>query len=112
MEKNQTLNETLKKYLQDAHVDLFSSDDEVFERVKPQALCIICDLDVSKMDFFKIVVDDQLINMEEASLKAEVLKDAMTNNPTPEAQDDEHHDVWVCLSLLFAINDDVPFVIF
>lgn len=46
-------------------------------------LCIILDLDVSKIDFFKTVVDDQLVDMKEASPEAEVLKDMTTNNPTP-----------------------------
>lgn len=64
IEKNRALNETLKKSLQDAQVDLLFANDEVFERAKAQALCIMLDLDVSKMDFFKTVVDDQLVNME------------------------------------------------
>lgn len=92
VEKNWAFNEILNKSLQDVHVDLLSSSDETFERTKAQAVCIMPDLDMSKMDFFKTVVDGQLIDIEEASHKAEVLKDVMTNNPTIGAQDDKHND--------------------
>lgn len=74
VEQAQALNETPKKYLQDAQVDLLSAGDEAFERAKVQALCIMPDLDVSKMDLLKTVVDDQLVDMEEASPEAGVLK--------------------------------------
>ena len=93
MEQARALNETLKKSLQDAQVDLLSTGDEAFERAKTQALCIMSGLDVSKMDFFKTVVDGQLVDMEEASHEVEVLKDVVTNNLIPEAQEDEHHEV-------------------
>lgn len=53
------------------------------------ALCV-------KDGLFKTVVDGQLVDMEEASPEVEVLKDVETNNLIPEAQEDEHHDVWVC----------------
>lgn len=43
----------LKKSLQDARVDLISAGDESFERSKAQALCIMLDLNVSKMYFFQ-----------------------------------------------------------
>lgn len=33
------------------------------------------------------------MDMEETSPEAEVLKDATTNNPTSDAQEDEHHEV-------------------
>lgn len=49
-------------------------------------------LDVSKMDFFKIVVDDQFVYMEEASPEAEALKDMVMDNSTPKAREDEHHE--------------------
>lgn len=66
---------------------------KAFGRAKAQVLSTMSDLNVSEMDFFKIVVDDRLVDMEEASLDDEVLKDVTTNNPTPEAQEDKHHDV-------------------
>lgn len=93
MDHARDLNGTLKKSLQDAKVNLLSTSDEAFYRAKAQALCIMSDLNVSEMDFFKTVVDDRLIDMKEASPYAEVLKYVMTNNPSHEAQEDEHHDV-------------------
>lgn len=33
------------------------------------------------------------MDMEEASPEADVLKDVAMNNPTPEALEDEHHEV-------------------
>lgn len=96
VEQARDLNETLKKSLQDVQVDLLSVGDEAFERAKAQALCIIHDLDVSKMDFFKTVVDGQLVDIEKASPEAEVLKEVATNNPIPRAQEDEYHNVGVC----------------
>lgn len=93
VEQPEVLNETLKKSLQDAQVDLLSAGDGAFERAKAQALCIMPDLDVSKMDFFKVVVDGQLVDMEEDSLETEGLKDVMVSDPTPEAQKDDHYEV-------------------
>lgn len=72
---------------------MLSIDDEAFKRVKVQALCIIPDLDMSEIEFFKTMVDGRLMDMEEASPEAEVSMDATTNNRTSEAQQDEHHDV-------------------
>lgn len=51
------------------------------------------DLDVIKIDFFKVVVDGQLVDMEKASFEIEGLKDMEVNNSTPEAQEDEYHEV-------------------
>lgn len=42
------------------------------------------------MDFFKTVVDGQLINMEEASPEVEGLKGVTNDNPTSEAHVNEH----------------------
>lgn len=80
IEQTWTLNETLKKSLQDAQVDLLYAGDQAFERAKAQALCIAPDLDVSRMDFFKVVVDGKLVDMEESSLEAERLKDVTIDN--------------------------------
>lgn len=66
-EQARALNETLKKSLQDSQVDLLSAGDEAFERVNTQSLCIMPDMDVSKMDFLKTVMDGQLVDMEEVS---------------------------------------------
>lgn len=69
---------------------MLSAGDEAFERAKAQALCIAPNLDVSKMDLFKVVVDGQLVDMEEASPEAESLKDVTMDSPTLEAQANEH----------------------
>lgn len=79
--------------MQGAQVNLLLADDEAFERAKAQALCIMSDLDVSKMDFFKTMMDNQLVVMEEASPEVYVLKDVAMNNLNPEAQEDEHDEV-------------------
>lgn len=71
--------------MQDAQVNFLSTGDEGFERAKAQALYIIPGLDMSKMVFFKTVVDGQLVDMDEASPEAEVLKDVVMKNSTPEA---------------------------
>lgn len=65
---------------------MLSAGDEAFERAKAQTLCIMHDLNMSKMDFFKTVMDGQLVDVEEVSPKAEVLKDAIINNPTVRPQ--------------------------
>lgn len=46
-----------------------------------------------KRIFFKTVIDNQLVDMEETSLEVEVLKDVASNNSTLEDQEDEHHEV-------------------
>lgn len=51
------------------------------------------DLNMTKMDFFKTVVDGKLVNIEEASCEMEGFKDASVNNSIPEAQEDEPHEV-------------------
>lgn len=99
IEQSLTLNETLKKSLQDAQVDFLSAGDEAFERAKAQDLCIASYLDVSRMDFFKVVVGGQLVDMEEVSPKIEGLKDVMVDNPTSEAQVD-NHEILIYLSLV------------
>lgn len=45
------------------------------------------------MDFFKVVVDMQLVDMEEASCETEGSKDVMMDDLTPEAQEDDHLEV-------------------
>lgn len=79
--------------MQDAQVDFLSTGDESFEIYKAQYLCIMPKLDVSKMDFFKVVVGGQLVDMDEASSETEGLKDVMVGDLTPEAQEDDHHEV-------------------
>lgn len=50
------------------------------ERAKAQALFLKPDLNMSEMYFFKIMVDNRLVDMEEASPEAEVSKDATIDN--------------------------------
>lgn len=73
VEQAQELNETLKKSLLEAHVDMLSVGDKGFERAQAQELCLKPDLNVSEMDFFKTMVDGRLMDMEEASPKARFL---------------------------------------
>lgn len=92
-EQARVLNETLKKSLQNAQVDFLSFGDDAFERAKAQALCIMPDLDVKRTNFFKTMVDGQLVDMEDFSLETEDFKDAVVDNMKPEAQEDNHHKV-------------------
>lgn len=89
-EKSQNLNKTLKKSLQDIQVDFLSSGDEGFEMAKAESLCITPDLDVSKMDFFKIIVNEKLVNMDEASSEVEDSRDVRDDNSTYEAQTNKY----------------------
>lgn len=50
-------------------------------------------LDVSKMDFFKVQVEEKLVDMEEASPETEGLQDVTVGDSIPEAQEDNHHEV-------------------
>lgn len=90
VEKSRNLNETLKKSLQDAPMDLIFAGNEAFYRPKAQALCIAPDLDMSKMDFINTVVDGQLVDMDEASLEVEGSRCMMNDNPASKYQAKEH----------------------
>lgn len=51
------------------------------------------------MDFFKDVVNGQLVDMEEATSEAESLKDVIVDNPTSKAQTDKH-EILIYLSIV------------
>lgn len=74
-------------------MDFLSVRDDAFERAKAQALCLMPDLDVTRMGFFKTVVDGKMVDMEDDSPEIESLKDPMMDNPTSEAQEDNHHEL-------------------
>lgn len=74
-------------------MEFLPAGDEAFERAKAQVVCLKSNLNMSEMDFLKTVVDGRLVDMEEASPKVETSKDEMINNTTPNAQEDEQHDV-------------------
>lgn len=94
VEQSKTLNETLKESLKDAQVDFIFTGDKAFERDKAQALCISPDLSVSRMDFFKIGVDGQLVDMDEASPEVENSRGMMDDNTILEAQAN-NHEIWI-----------------
>lgn len=75
-------------------MDFLFIGEKAFKRAKAQALCIAPDVDVSKMDFFKTVVDGKLVDMDDASPEAEGSRGLMDDNPTSEAQINEH-EIWV-----------------
>lgn len=52
--------------MQKAQIDVLDAYNVVFDRAKAQALCIYLDLDLSDMDFLKIVIHGDLVHMEEA----------------------------------------------
>lgn len=108
----------LKKSFQDARVDLISAGGEAFERSKAQALWIMLYLDMSKMDFFMVVVDGKLVDMEEASPETEGLKDVVMGDSKLGTLENEHHEVkkvygccWpsVVMCLLYLLNNILSF---
>lgn len=63
--------------MQKAHIDVLNAVDSSFHREKAQALCLYPDLDLSEMDFFKVVINAHLVYMEE-------VKPSPTNDPIQE----------------------------
>lgn len=55
----------MQKALHKAQIDVLYADDDAFNKAKAQVLCLHPELDLSEMDFFKVVVDGRLIDMEE-----------------------------------------------
>ena len=72
---------------------MLSVGDDAFKRAKAQALCLIPDLDVTRMGFFKTVVDGKMVDMEDDSPKTMSFKDLVVDNPTSEDQEDNHHEL-------------------
>lgn len=52
--------------------DILATNDKAFERAKAQALCLHSDLNVVEMDYFKVVVDERLMEMDAKTLETEV----------------------------------------
>ena len=52
------------------------------------------------------LVDGRLVDMEEASLEAEVSKDDATGDSTFDVQEEERHDSWTYLFLSLFIHVD------
>lgn len=86
--------ETIQKSFQEAHVDILSTGDLVFERAKAQALGLHPRLNVSEMDFFKIVMDGRLVNMveNESSLDSDVSKDGTVGEESLEIHEEEKNE--------------------
>lgn len=55
----------MQKALQKAQIEIRDAGDEAFDREKAQVLCLHHGLDLSEMDFFKVVMDGRLVDMEE-----------------------------------------------
>ena len=55
----------LKEALKKSQVDVLSAGDEAFERAKEKVVCLHPGLAISDMDFFKVVRDGHLIDLEE-----------------------------------------------
>lgn len=62
--------EQFKLSLKDARVDLLSVGGKSFEIEKAQTLFLQQDLNVDKIDFFKVIMDDLLVNMDIKTLEA------------------------------------------
>ncbi|CAI8588137.1 unnamed protein product [Vicia faba] len=71
-------NDELHKALKKSQVDILSVGDEVFERTKEKVLCLHHGLDLSEVDYFKVVQDGRLMDLEEVVTTIPV-------EPNPEA---------------------------
>lgn len=50
--------------MQKSQIDVLDAGDAAFDREKAQALCLYPDFDLSEMDFFKVLVNGHLMDME------------------------------------------------
>lgn len=66
MKSLQDSNVQLQSSLQITQIDVLDTGDAAFDRAKDQALCLYPDLDLSSIDFFKVVANGHLMDMEEA----------------------------------------------
>lgn len=58
-------NVQLQSSLQKAQIDVLDAGNTAFNKAKAQALCLYPDLDLSQMDFFKVVVNGHLVDIEQ-----------------------------------------------
>lgn len=65
MKSTQESNDQLQKALQKSQIDVLDAGDDTLDSVKAQVLCLHPMLDLSELDFFKVVVDGRLVDMEE-----------------------------------------------
>ena len=70
--------------MQRDQIEVLDASDATFDKAKSQTLCLYLDLDLSEMDFFKVVVDGHLVDREEVepSLINDLVQDdrATVNN--------------------------------
>ena len=61
LSSNSELTESLKR----AQIEVLSAGDEAFDKAKDQVLCLYPSLDLSEVDYFKVVQDVRLVDLEE-----------------------------------------------
>lgn len=83
----------MQSSLQKAQNDIFDAGDAAFDREKAQASCLCPDLDLSEMDFFKVVVNGHIVDMEEVepSLTDDSIQEdcVAVSNPEVRGEDEE-----------------------
>lgn len=62
----QALNDKLNDSLKKSQLDVLNVGDLDFDKAKEQILCLHPILDLYELDFFKVVKDDPLVDLEEA----------------------------------------------
>lgn len=64
-------NKELRVLLKEAQSEVLSVGDEAFDKAKVQALVLQPDLNIGRMDFFKVIRDGQLVDPESDISKTE-----------------------------------------
>ena len=65
LKSTKTANDDLKEALNKSQMEVLSTMDKAFNRAKDQTLYLYLDLDLSQMDYFKVVQDGRLVDLEE-----------------------------------------------
>lgn len=68
-------NDQLKASSKEAELDILSACDDAFERAKAQALVLQPDLNFEVVDYFKVIRDGQLVDMDDSTPKTETVND-------------------------------------
>lgn len=91
MKSLQDSNVQLQSSLQKDQIDVLDAGDAAFDREKAQALCLYPDIDLSEIDFIKVVVNGHLMDMEEfgPSPTNDPIQEDCTTVSNPEARGED-----------------------
>lgn len=93
MKSIQDSNDQLRSSLQKAHIDVLDAGNAAFDREKVCALCLYPVIDLSEIDFFKVVGNDHLVDMDktEPSPTNDLIQEDRVVDSNPEVAG-EHKD--------------------